>query len=72
MYVRQCILTGVTLARHGIDILARGREAGVHVRQLALQQLELANALVELLALVHIAECRIARRLNIGVWGVGG
>src|SRR5438876_2963920 len=38
---------------HGVHVGAAGRERGVHVGELALHELELADRLAELLALVH-------------------
>ena len=39
---------------HGVDVGAAGGECGVHVGELALHELEFADRLAELLALVHV------------------
>src|SRR5437762_2595447 len=47
-------LAAVERLSDGVHVGAAGRESGVHVRELALHQLELADRLAELLALVHV------------------
>src|SRR5688572_21576011 len=49
-------------ARYRVDVRAASRERRVHVGELALHQLELADRLAELLPLVHVRNHRVQRR----------
>ncbi|KAI3480412.1 hypothetical protein L1887_57426 [Cichorium endivia] len=49
---------------HGVQVGAAGVELGVHVGDLALDQLELADALAELLAVVDIRNDQVHARLH--------
>src|SRR5438552_5822688 len=59
---RACVVGTIAGLAHRIDVRAAGLPGGVHVGQLALHQLELTDALAELLALVHIRQHRVHAR----------
>src|SRR5262245_49234541 len=65
--------TGGVLARglatiaglgHRIDISATGIHAGVHIGELALHELEAADRFAKLLALMHVGDDHVERRLH--------
>ncbi len=60
MAVAQC----VEVFAHGVEQAAGGLQHGVHIGQLALDELELADALAELLAFVHIRHHAVDHRLH--------
>lgn len=61
----------VARARDGVDVGARRRNFGVHVGDLGLHQLEVCDGLVELLALVRIADRVVKRALSKTEWTTG-
>ena len=54
----------VQVLGHGVGKGATGLQHGVHVGDLALDQLELANALAELLAVVDVGDDVVHHRLH--------
>src|SRR5512137_170709 len=57
-------LPGGALPGHGVDVGTAGAQRGVHVRQLALDELELADGLAELLALVDVGHHHVEAGLH--------
>src|SRR5690606_719340 len=58
----------IEVLAHGVQIRAACLLSGVHVGNLALNQLELADALAELLAVVDVGDDHIRCRLHQAQW----